>query len=359
MNATGFKTGIMPKSVICYICGRGYGTKSINIHLKNCQKKWDIEQEKKPIKNRKPCPQPPKGYMESINKTNVTHKDLEKINNVAFEEYNDIALEPCHFCGRTFNAEAFLIHKRICTSEKPFKPINTKQSVKPIMKPNIEVDKPNIKKTSKVYNKSKEVNKTLQLQDNYQFIFTYNGVSSTTKLTPDNQKQTNNVKKQEYDINIKNDDNKDIKKPVQCVNCHKVLANDKIDKHKLICNNKNKQNKNDLLQETTNTKTQESNNEQIPKWKEKHLAMVENLQYIRKVKRYENEGKDIKDIPVPENKLANNDLKSCTYCERKFNEEAYIRHTKICKNVVNKPKNLKNNYSNKKAAVHSKLQKNN
>ena len=33
----------MPKSVTCYICGRGYGTKSISIHLKACEKKWDIE----------------------------------------------------------------------------------------------------------------------------------------------------------------------------------------------------------------------------------------------------------------------------------------------------------------------------
>ena len=41
INGGGFKIGSMPKSITCYICGRGYGTKSIKIHLKTCIKKWD------------------------------------------------------------------------------------------------------------------------------------------------------------------------------------------------------------------------------------------------------------------------------------------------------------------------------
>lgn len=32
-----------PKTLICYICGREYGTKSLEIHLKACEKKWNIE----------------------------------------------------------------------------------------------------------------------------------------------------------------------------------------------------------------------------------------------------------------------------------------------------------------------------
>ena len=30
-----------PRGVMCYICGREYGTTSINIHLKTCIKKWE------------------------------------------------------------------------------------------------------------------------------------------------------------------------------------------------------------------------------------------------------------------------------------------------------------------------------
>ena len=38
----GFKYGRMPKSIGCYICGKQYGTASILIHLKSCQKKWEV-----------------------------------------------------------------------------------------------------------------------------------------------------------------------------------------------------------------------------------------------------------------------------------------------------------------------------
>ena len=37
-----------PKTLVCYICGREFGTASLEIHLKSCQKKWELEQEKKP-----------------------------------------------------------------------------------------------------------------------------------------------------------------------------------------------------------------------------------------------------------------------------------------------------------------------
>ena len=51
-----------PKSVMCYICGREFGTASINIHIKSCQKKWEIEESKKPRNERRPMPQPPRDW---------------------------------------------------------------------------------------------------------------------------------------------------------------------------------------------------------------------------------------------------------------------------------------------------------
>ena len=33
--------------VLCYICGRQFGTKSIKIHIKNCEEKWEREQGKR------------------------------------------------------------------------------------------------------------------------------------------------------------------------------------------------------------------------------------------------------------------------------------------------------------------------
>ena len=32
---------VRPKAVMCYICGREFGTKSIDIHIKSCTKKWN------------------------------------------------------------------------------------------------------------------------------------------------------------------------------------------------------------------------------------------------------------------------------------------------------------------------------
>ena len=55
-----------PKALMCYICGREYGTASLEIHIKTCKKKWDIEQEKKPPNQRRPCPEPPQNFDEAI-----------------------------------------------------------------------------------------------------------------------------------------------------------------------------------------------------------------------------------------------------------------------------------------------------
>ena len=37
-----------PKTLICYICGKEYGSASLEIHIKACKRKWHVEQQKKP-----------------------------------------------------------------------------------------------------------------------------------------------------------------------------------------------------------------------------------------------------------------------------------------------------------------------
>lgn len=51
-----------PRGVMCYICGREYGTASIDIHLKSCKKKWEIQEEQKPRRERRPCPEEPPSF---------------------------------------------------------------------------------------------------------------------------------------------------------------------------------------------------------------------------------------------------------------------------------------------------------
>ena len=43
--------------VMCYICGREFGSASINIHIPQCEKKWENEQLKLPKKQRRQCDQ--------------------------------------------------------------------------------------------------------------------------------------------------------------------------------------------------------------------------------------------------------------------------------------------------------------
>jgi hypothetical protein len=50
------KTMKRPTAVACYICGRDFGTRSIDIHVKSCQKKWIDAEAQKPKHQRRPVP---------------------------------------------------------------------------------------------------------------------------------------------------------------------------------------------------------------------------------------------------------------------------------------------------------------
>ena len=55
----------MPKFVLCYICGRKYGTQSIDIHEPQCLEKWHIENAKLPPNLRRPPPRKPNVHIGS------------------------------------------------------------------------------------------------------------------------------------------------------------------------------------------------------------------------------------------------------------------------------------------------------
>ena len=49
----------MKKTVVCYICGREFGSQSITIHEPQCLKKWKRENDDLPKGQRRPMPQKP------------------------------------------------------------------------------------------------------------------------------------------------------------------------------------------------------------------------------------------------------------------------------------------------------------
>ena len=69
-----------------------FGTKSLGIHIKSCQKKWEIEESQKPPKQRRPCPQAPPGLEELLSKSNITKQDIVAFNNGSFNTFKEEAL---------------------------------------------------------------------------------------------------------------------------------------------------------------------------------------------------------------------------------------------------------------------------
>ncbi|OWK60852.1 Zinc finger protein 474 [Lonchura striata] len=102
-----------PPTVICYICGREYGTKSISIHEPQCLKKWRRENDNLPKHLRRPEPKKPevrtvqaKGFY-----------DLDALNKAAWTSAQ-AQLVPCDICGRTFLPDRLIVHQRSCKPKR-------------------------------------------------------------------------------------------------------------------------------------------------------------------------------------------------------------------------------------------------
>ena len=100
--------------VTCYICGRDFGTRSIGIHLPNCEKKWDLEQKKLPKSQRRPVPTAPRNFDKILSGEIKAPKELQEYNDQAFQDFNTKSLEECPNCSRTFLPRPLEIHMRSC-----------------------------------------------------------------------------------------------------------------------------------------------------------------------------------------------------------------------------------------------------
>lgn len=112
-----------PPSVVCYICGREFGTKSISIHEPQCLKKWHNENQNLPKHMRRKPPQKPE-LLPSIGGSK--NYDINRFNEAAWQAAQD-NLVPCGNCGRTFNPDRLIVHQKSCRPGKPLKPLRTNQ----------------------------------------------------------------------------------------------------------------------------------------------------------------------------------------------------------------------------------------
>ncbi|XP_071482450.1 zinc finger protein 474-like [Diadema antillarum] len=113
------KTPVMrrPPTVVCYICGREFGTKSISIHEPQCLKKWHIENDKLPKKLRKAEPIKPVITVVPISGSKDGQYNLDAINEAAWKA-SQANLVPCDICGRTFLPDRLMVHQRSCKPKK-------------------------------------------------------------------------------------------------------------------------------------------------------------------------------------------------------------------------------------------------
>eukprot|EP00898_Chlorokybus_atmophyticus_P005713 jgi/Chlat1/6142/Chrsp41S05720 len=110
-----------PRMLMCYLCGREYGTKSLPIHQDQCKKAWLTQESQKPPRERRPLPQPPEG-LDAMPKEGMDAKATQEFNDKMYEQWEKRTLESCANCGRTFRPEALARHHKSCTPENPAKP---------------------------------------------------------------------------------------------------------------------------------------------------------------------------------------------------------------------------------------------
>lgn len=323
--------GMKPRAVFCFICGQGYGTSSIMIHVKACQKKWEAQQQTLPVEKRRKCPQPPKEFAKLMGGDRVTGNDIDLMNDAGYNEYKEVGLNRCKNCNRTFNDTAFKKHGNICTSDKPLNPLPSKKK---------EVEEEEESEYIPVQNKIKELPKKIADLKNGGFA-------------KDTSSNLIKVKKQEsiQDIKIKIGTKTDTKTDTKIAS--------KVQKYDLSgASTSDISRPQNLRKETIGlvdkkpvktTKIDDIKNEPLVKKKDPFSAnsfdnlmekpLTKNVNGIGKTKANGPSGND-RALMMAEKVMADLDLVPCAKCGRKFVSDRVAKHQKACK-VNSKPKKVK------------------
>lgn len=121
----------------------------------------------------------------------------------------------------------------------------------------------------------------------------------------------------------------------KCRVCGRTFASDRIAKHQKACVKASKKPKkvkrfHKALSKREKEKIKKSR--PIPKWKQQHSEFIKQMKYMKKLKKVEEEGGDIRMLEPPPT-TENPDLIPCKFCGRKFRAAAHERHENICQKV--------------------------
>ncbi|XP_069990855.1 uncharacterized protein [Penaeus vannamei] len=97
-------------TIVCYICGREFGSSSIKIHEPQCLKKWRIQNENLPDDLKRPEPKKPEVVYDEEGKV-----DKEAMAEAAWKTHLE-TLVACK-CGRTFFPDRLIVHQKACLKE--------------------------------------------------------------------------------------------------------------------------------------------------------------------------------------------------------------------------------------------------
>ena len=357
-----------PNYVICYLCGRKYGTKSITIHEPQCLKKWHLENNKLPKKLQRKPPVKPAAYDALGSIGTYGRVDLEKVNEAAFQSAQE-QLIPCNVCGRTFLPDRLQVHQRSCTASNPARSILPKNErertfVKSPPVGGKEYKKPSVGGYASYSPKGKEVNERTKVpQRRQQFQraepqFTIdahpetsgfddyhigNGRSAKSSARRTGLRSSNMQKNESFHADQENSSD-----AVPCPNCGRGFASNRIQKHHTVCV-KNQQKRRKVF-DTTKQRLKgteaakffrpEHSKKPILKeksnWRQQHEEFINSIRAAKKVKFHMDNGGKASDLPPPPPSL-NPDYVFCQYCTRRFNPTVAERHIPKCRSTVNRP----------------------
>ncbi|KAJ3055759.1 hypothetical protein HK097_009412 [Rhizophlyctis rosea] len=110
--------GANPFTRVCYICGREFGSKSIDIHEKQCMTKWDAQNKLLPKEQRRPRPKKPVAGGADFGNDSMRvgggGMGAAEYNDAARSAYMEEGREPCPNCGRKFLRDRLEVHLRSC-----------------------------------------------------------------------------------------------------------------------------------------------------------------------------------------------------------------------------------------------------
>ena len=107
--------GQRPRMLVCPLCGREFGSMSLNIHMKSCKEKFERQQRDLPANQRRNADKIIANYNANNARLHAGgNYNMDALNQQAFDQYNNDALVKCEYCGRTFLPDRLAVHQRVC-----------------------------------------------------------------------------------------------------------------------------------------------------------------------------------------------------------------------------------------------------